>query len=462
MQTVYIALGSNVGDRAAHIDAALDAMAGYLTVGETSHLYETDPMLVTDQPRFLNAVCRAVTRLAPLDLLRAVKRTEDDLGRTKTVRYGPRNIDLDILFYDDAVVDTPELSIPHVRVPERDFVLAPMMDLEPELCHPRLGVKVRRLWRQLDKPVPPRVMPIGGRLWRWGGRARVMGILNLTPDSFSGDGLAGASEPTAAAVEQGKRFEIEGADLLDVGGFSTRPGHEAIAVAEEIRRVAPVIEALRNAVNLPISIDTFRPEVAAAALEAGAAMLNDVSGLRGGKAGGRNDAAAPPDGMASLAARSRVPLVLTDNRAPLQEEDGAKAARTARPVEDAQDIVSEVRQELGRAAQGARRAGVARWLRIVDPGMGFGKTVAQHRDLMARLGDLRQLDYPLLFGCSRKGFLGKLAGGATVEQRLAPTIAANLLAAARGAQIVRVHDVRENVQALRFMNAILGSEQAFA
>ena len=278
--TVFIALGSNIGDRAAYLHAALDAMSSYSTVLETSHLYETDPMLVTDQPLFLNAVCKVFTRLTPSELLQAVKQTEDSLGRTKSIRYGPRVIDLDILFFDDAVIDTPDLTVPHLRIPERDFVLAPLLDLDRDLRHPRLDLSVQELWLKLNMPNPPRVTPIGERMWHWQQGARVMGVLNITPDSFSGDGLANAPDPVAVALAQARQFVAAGADILDIGGYSTRPGHTDLPVNEEINRVAPVISALRDAVDVPLSIDTFRVEVAEAALDAGATWLNDVSGLR--------------------------------------------------------------------------------------------------------------------------------------------------------------------------------------
>ncbi len=449
--TVYIALGGNIGDRAAFIHAALDALNAYVSVEETSHLYETQPMHVTDQPLFLNAVCRGATSLTPPDLLRAFKRTEDELGRTKTVRYGPRNVDLDILFYNDAVVDTPSLTIPHIRIPERDFVLAPLLDLEPDLRHPRLDLTVRQLWDRLEMPMPPRVMPLGNDIWHWGQAARVMAILNMTPDSFSGDGLGDAPDPVAAACTLARQFAAAGADAIDVGGYSTRPGHADIPIEEEVGRVAPVISALRNELDLPLSIDTFRVEVAEAALDAGAVWLNDVSGL--------HDAGSPRQGtpqplpaMAALAARRRVPLVLMDNRAPLHVDNRERDAQNETP---STDIVSDVRQQLDRALDLARRAGVARWHRVIDPGIGFGKSLSQHVALIRRLDELTDLGYPLLFGASRKGFLGKLAAGAPVEERLAATIAANVLAVERGARIVRVHDVRENVQALRVVRAIL-------
>lgn len=470
--TAFIALGSNIGDRAAYLHAALDAMSSYSTVVETSHLYETDPMLVTDQPLFLNAVCKIFTLLTPSDLLGALKQTEDSLGRTKTIRYGPRVIDLDILFFDDAVLETPDLTIPHLLLHERDFVLAPLLDLDRDLRHPLLDVTVQELWQQLCKPVPPRVMPIGERLWRWKQGTRIMGVLNITPDSFSGDGLAKETDPVAAALAQARQFEAAGADVLDIGGYSTRPGHTDLPVEEEINRVVPVISALRDVVDVPLSVDTFRVEVAEAALDAGATWLNDVSGLRaanqektGSSEGGRDisrSSLLEPHSlnkMGSLAARRRVPLVLMHNRAPLRNvrPDGeAQDIPSSELCESSNDVVAEVSRGLCAALDLARREAVPRWHRIIDPGIGFGKTPAQHAALIARLDELQALGYPLLFGCSRKGFLGKMAGGVAVEDRLPATIAANTMAIERGAQIIRVHDVRENVQAVRVVNAILG------
>lgn len=471
--TAYIALGSNIGNRAGYLHAALDAMSSYLTVVDTSHLYETVPMLVTEQPLFLNAVCKVTTHLSPSELLRAVKRTEVALGRMKSIRYGPRVIDLDILFFDDAVIDTPELTIPHLALTERDFVLAPLLDLVRELRHPRLHMTVLELWKQLQMPVPPRVMPFGERLWHWSQGTKLMGILNITPDSFSGDGLAETPDPVAAALAQANQYLAAGADILDVGGYSTRPGHVDLPVKEEINRVVPVISALSDALDVPLSIDTFRVEVAEAALDAGAVWLNDVSGMRSGfQAGvasiGQQEGPqqpppirhAPTNAMASLSARRRVPLVLMDNRAPLHTGPPAADPQTdppRPPLEPPNDIVANVRKELSVALDLARAEGVPRWHRIIDPGIGFGKTPAEHASLISRLNEFQELGFPLLFGCSRKGFLGKMAGGAPVDDRLPATIAANVMAVERGAQIVRVHDVMENQQAMRVVDAILAS-----
>lgn len=298
-----------------------------------------------------------------------------------------------------------------------------------------------------------------------------MGILNITPDSFSGDGLAGARDTVAAALAQARQFVGAGADVLDIGGYSTRPGHAYLDVEEEIGRVVPVIGALRDALDVPLSVDTFRVEVAEKALDAGAAWLNDVSGLRlanqatetdfiAGEETSRSTLHGPPapNGMASLSARRRVPLVLMHNRAPLHAgpPSGDPQSEPATAFNDpSHDIVAVVRQGLSTALEAARLNGVPRWHRIIDPGIGFGKTPAEHAALISRLDELQELGYPLLFGCSRKGFLGKMAGGAPVVDRLPGTIAANTMAVERGAQIVRVHDVRENLQAMRVVDTIM-------
>ncbi|MBI3959586.1 MAG: dihydropteroate synthase [Chloroflexi bacterium] len=435
-----MALGSNVGDRAANLHAALESLAPFAQVDESSFLYETDPAYVTDQPPFLNAVCRARTALLPAELLAVLKDAEMALGRVKSFRFGPRSIDIDLLFYADAILETEALIVPHPRLHERAFVLAPLLDLDPALRHPVLGVSVTDLWQRLHTPLPPRVMPVGDRLWRWGERTFVMGIVNVTPDSFSGDGLLGAGDSAARAVAQARRMAEEGADVLDVGGYSTRPGHQHVPLEEELRRVIHVIRALRADVKLPISVDTFRAEVAAAALEAGARWINDVWGLR----------LAPQ--MGELARRYRTPLVLMHNRTIPDQADRLPHLQRGAVYTD---VAGEVRGELGEVMELARAAGVPRWLRIGDPGLGFGKSPAQHAELIDRLAEVKTLGYPLLCGASRKGFIGKWGGGLPVEERLPGCLAVAVLAAGRGADIVRVHDVAESVQALRVTDAII-------
>jgi dihydropteroate synthase len=256
-----------------------------------------------------------------------------------------------------------------------------------------------------------------------------MGIVNTTPDSFS-DG--GRFADPAAAVEQGLVLQAEGADIVDVGGESTRPGAPAVPADEEIRRVVPVVERLRaRAPSLPISVDTSKPEVARAALDAGADLVNDVHGL-----------AAP--GMAEVVAGRGVPAVIMHMR-------GTPADMASHAVY--QDVVGEVAAELAAAVARAERAGVLRERIVLDPGIGFAKTPEQSVALLAGLARLRSLGYPLLVGPSRKSFIGKLTGAA-VPERLPGTLAAVTACVLAGAELIRVHDVAPARQAAQVAAAI--------
>ena len=420
-------------------------LTSFATVEATSFLYETAAAYVTDQPDFLNAACRIRTRLSPHDLLQAIERVMADLGRQRTVRYGPRLIDIDILFYADLQVESDDLTIPHPRLAERDFVLGPLRDIAPDLVHPILNESVETLWRRLDGSDLAKVTPIGNRLWTWGAKTYIQGIINVTPDSFSGDGLGQAGDLLVErAVAQARRFADEGADCLDVGGHSTRPGHGLLPIAEEIDRVVPVIEALAGAVDLPISVDTFRAEVARAAVEAGAHAVNDVWGLRFDPT------------IADVAAEFAVPLMLMHSRLAVDYLDRF-AVPPAGAAYDHVDIIRDITHELTWSLQTAQTAGMPRWLLIADPGIGFGKDLAQNLVLIDRLGELRSLGYPLLFGPSRKGFIGKTLGGLPPEERLEGTLAACVLAIDRGVDILRVHDVKAVARAARMADAVVRS-----
>jgi dihydropteroate synthase len=273
---------------------------------------------------------------------------------------------------------------------------------------------------------------IGPTTFRWGERTFVMGILNVTPDSFSGDGLlAGGqahSEVAAeAAVAAARRMVEEGADLLDIGGESTRPGHDPVDTAEEIARVVPVIAAVRAALpDVPISIDTSKAPVAEAAIGAGADLLNDVWGT------------SPESPMASVAAAAGLPLVVTHNRA---------EPRYAH-------VLSDVIDDLSAAIERAVAAGVDPDRLIVDPGFGFGKTPEHNLEILRGLAGLRVLGRPVLLGTSRKSTLGRILG-LPVDERLEATLATTALGIAAGVDIVRVHDVRANVRAARTADAVV-------
>ena len=274
----------------------------------------------------------------------------------------------------------------------------------------------------------PAATRIGPAIFGWGDRTFVMGILNVTPDSFSGDGLLVAHDPVATAVDLAVRMVREGADLLDIGGESTRPGHVPISTTEETERVVPVIAAVRTALpHIPISVDTTKPQVAEAALAAGADLVNDVWGT--GPAGAD---------LASVAAAHRVPLVVMHNR--------------AEPRYD--DVVAEVVADLGAAVERAVALGIPEADLIVDPGIGFGKTADHNVAVLHHLAALRVLGRPILLGTSRKSTLGRILD-LPVEERLEATLATTALGVAAGVDLVRVHDVRPNVRAARTADAIV-------
>ena len=272
------------------------------------------------------------------------------------------------------------------------------------------------------QPRPPRETAWGRWRLEWGAHTYIMGIINMTDDSFSGDGLGVDAAP---AVAQARRFVDEGADLLDIGGESTRPGYVEVDVAEETRRLIPAIAAIAAAVAVPISVDTRKPEVARAALDAGAHLINTVEGILDGGA------------MFHLAAERGVPVVIMHNK---------RAA-------DYDDLLAEVVGTLAEGCRAASAAGVPVSRQIVDPGIGFGKTGTHNLLLLRHLGALRVLDRPILVGPSRKRFLGTILGTAA-DDRLEGTAAAVALAISGGADLVRVHDVRAMARVARVADAI--------
>ena len=290
-----------------------------------------------------------------------------------------------------------------------------------------------------------RALDLGPARLEWGARTYIMAIINVTPDSFSADGLAQPGADIAAeALAQARRAAAEGADILDIGGESTRPGAQPIGIAEELRRVLPALSAIARAVELPISIDTYHAEVAAAALDAGARLINDIWGLR------------TPDGgwnepLAELVAQRGVPIVLMHNRR-AQATVGSLGGHY-QAVEYA-DLLGEISAELRERVAFAEARGIPREHIIIDPGLGFGKTPAQNLELMRRLGELRALGLPLLVGASRKSFIG-LPLGLPPGERDEGTAATTALAIAAGADIVRVHNVQMNMRAARIADAIV-------
>lgn len=277
----------------------------------------------------------------------------------------------------------------------------------------------------MEVTVHPQPITIGGRGFVWGQRTYVMGIVNVTPDSFSGDGLA---YDVAAAVNQGVRMAREGADIIDVGGESTRPGFEPIPAEEEARRTVPVIERLVRETDIPISIDTYKADVARAALAAGARLVNDVHGFRPDRIGE----------VARVAAEFGAPAIAMHNQR----------------GRDFHDVIGDITVGLLESLRIAREQGLPQERVIVDPGFNFGWTEEQALEMLRRLGELRALGQPILIGTSRKSTIGVVLG-LPVEERLEGTAATVALSIANGADIVRVHDVKEMVRVARMADAVV-------
>jgi dihydropteroate synthase len=289
-------------------------------------------------------------------------------------------------------------------------------------------------------------LQIGNHTFRWGSRTYVMGILNVTPDSFSGDGiiaLSGSVGEVEAAVAQAKQFLESGADILDVGGESTRPGSQPVDAAQEIERVIPVIESLAN--EFPgalISIDTYKAKVAEAAFRAGAHILNDVWGLR-----------ADPE-LASVAAAFRSPVVLMHNRSNPASVEVRNRLGNAYIGSTYENLMEDVKRELLLSVELAVKAGIAETRLILDPGIGFGKTREHNLELINRLDEIGALGYPVLLGPSRKSFIG-FTLDLPADQRLEGTAATIAVGIARGADIIRVHDVKEMARVAKMTDAIV-------
>ena len=277
-----------------------------------------------------------------------------------------------------------------------------------------------------------------GRLWKIRERVfdlsrqgLIIGVLNVTPDSFSDGGKFFAAEE---AIEHGVKMAVDGADIIDVGGESTRPGAEAVAAEEELRRVIPVIQSLRAKINVPISIDTSKSQVARAAIDAGASIVNDVTGGQGDKE------------MLPLIAETRSALII-------MHMQGTPKTMQVQPRYE--DVVSEIAEFFRQQYARAIGSNIDPMAIAFDPGIGFGKTLQHNVELLAQLERLRAHDRPLVVGVSRKSFLGKLIGSRNMSDRVVPAVTLTAVLRARGADVFRVHDVKENVSALRLTDAIL-------
>ncbi|KAK0467000.1 Dihydropteroate synthase [Desarmillaria tabescens] len=540
LSTAVIAFGSNLGDRFFIIELALRLLEvpGYsvqnahavVDILNTSFLYESAPMYVTDQPAFINGACIIQTNLPPLELLGLLKKIEATVGRVPSIRNGPRAVDLDIILYSDLVVDTrPQdqrqsddnlegrLVIPHPRMCEREFVLRPLKDMIPDDIHPINRKSIATLLDEVlsSSPVPefpmqkvipfPRyplsseskvpladVLPVPSNLTYWtfpcshaspSSKSRLMAILNSTPDSFS-DGSV--HNTLSTALDYARRATQSGADILDIGGFSTRPGAVFVSVEDEIARVSPVISAIRKAEadeilrDVPISVDTFRWEVARSAIDSGANCINDVYSFTGplcypypsDDAMEQTIAQRYITKLKKLTREFAVPVVLMHSRG----EAGANKDYSGYSYAGSSKAVVEgIRVELGLKVDDIvkGKGGVRRWLVIIDPGIGFSKTVEGNLEILRDLSSVTDdvyigpgsrrrnplTGFPSLIGSSRKSFLGTILadgnGRTTLPgERGWATAATVACAVQQGACAVRVHDIAEMADVLRVANSL--------
>ncbi|KAH8102201.1 Dihydropteroate synthase [Cristinia sonorae] len=548
-----LAIGSNLGDRFSHVELALRVLEtpgfhfkglpvdSYITVVDTSFMYETEPMYVSDQPKFINCACMIETNLSPLQLLTVLKRVETIVGRVASFRNGPRAIDLDIATYDSRVIDTRptdarstslddlegHLVVPHPRMAEREFVLRPLHDIIPKYIHPVLKRSIEDLFTDLirsqpaDTPLmnkvlpfprypfcpqtPAEPLPVSSPLslipavpptdtyWKFPVvsttaklsnppkyKTHIMGTLNVTPDSFS-DGSVNNSIP--AALSYCKAAVEAGADILDIGGYSTRPGAAYVSPEEELTRVVPVIQAIRSQYDQDVrgvllSVDTFRWEVAMEAVHAGANCINDVHGFRGPTYPAD---ASSDEGFAKMRQVARdlaVPVVLMHSRG---EASANKDYSAYEYAVDGASTAEGVRVELGERVESVvkGKGGLRRWHVVIDPGVGFSKTVEGNLEVLRHCGSFTDVNtlvgnpprpnplagYPILIGASRKSFLGVLlerhdeegtynGRETTADQRDPATGAAVAWAVQRKAEIVRVHNVLDMGDIVRITSAI--------
>jgi len=286
-------------------------------------------------------------------------------------------------------------------------------------------------------------LQVGNFTFNWGTRTYVMGILNITPDSFSGDGIIARGDAVELAVNQAREFLACGADILDVGGESTRPGSAPVNANEELERVIPVIDALRK--NFPetlISIDTYKSQVAEEAIKSGAHFVNDVWGLRA------------DENLAHVAAKYHAPVILMHNRSNPASVEVREKLGGAYTGAEYQNLIEDVKRELMASVELARKANIAESHILLDPGIGFGKMREHNLELVNRLNEIRELGYPILLGTSRKSFIG-FTLDLPADQRIEGTAATVAVGITRGADIIRVHDVKEMARVAKMTDAII-------
>ena len=485
---VFLSVGSNQGDSFGNISTGLQLLCDpsffnscYRPTNfvRSSFLYLTKPMYVADQASFWNGAVELDTDHDPTSLLHRLKLVEKHLGRDfAQIRNGPRPLDLDILLcyqttestLTPVILETPNLVIPHSRLQEREFVLAPLIDIMGrESEHPLVmkvpssssekanfatfgdlldGIIVKNANDDTNEPVTTRLIPLPRKRVLLFNETIIMGILNVTPDSFSDGGKW--TDSVDRAVARALEMVDEGATIVDIGGESTRPGATEICIGEQISRTVPVIKAIRKrSKEIVLSIDTRHAAVAKAAIEAGADIVNDVSG-------GTHD-----PNMFSTVASLQVPIVIMHMRG------DPKTMQSLTNYDEEGGVVDGVINALLERSQAAEKAGIPRWMQIFDPGIGFAKDLQGNLTLLKNYAGLRSKlgDFPLLLGTSRKGFIGKLCGKTVAEERDFGTVGSCVTALCfginqskncLGCNILRVHNVKGAKEATLVMDAIVG------
>lgn len=417
--SIYLALGSNLGDRKANLRLALSLLnSGGVTVQQVSPVIETPALLPQGAPwewncPFLNLVVQCDTSHTPEALLSLIKQIEQQLERNNESRWSPRPIDIDILLWGERIIETETLSVPHIDMHRRHFVLTPLIALNPTLKIPGRGDKTILQWSQsLPHHIP---------LW--------MGILNITPDSFS-DG--GTHDDFSAATGSIQQMVDWGASIIDIGGESTRPGADTITPELEWQRVQPVIQFIhktyRNDPLRPlVSLDTRNASVAASALETGVDFINDVGGL------------SDPD-MLALAGDSRCQWIAMHSL--------SVPADPAIVIDAEADPVAEVCDWIEKSMETWDKAGVDLSRVIIDPGIGFGKDPLQSLKLLQSTSALRQYGLRLLVGHSRKSFMKQFASTDRAERDMV-TVGSAMQLCQQGVDIIRVHNIPDHIAAYR-------------
>ena len=500
--TVYIAFGSNQEDRLSNIKSALEHLSSKgVKIVNTSTLYESKPMYHLDQPSFVNGVVKVFTTLSPQNLLATLKDIEyKELQRVNHVAYGPRTIDLDILLYDNLILNEPDLNIPHIRLIERSFVLVPLCELiNPSEIHPvtteAYHDHLKQLFESAKKmngdnvidstiqesidltsiiPLPRATQKYlkFDMLWNTH-RTFVMGILNTTPDSFS-DG--GKNTSVEKALETGLNMVREGVDIIDVGGCSTRPGSVQPSEEEELSRVLPIVEAIRNSPDaalkdVVISIDTYRAKVAEESIKLGADIINDISG-------GTFD-----DKMYDVIAETGVPYIINHTRGTIQtmtkmtDYDSVESSEQVEFLDLGKfehlkltksdlNVAKSVARELSTLVASCTAKGIKRWQLIIDPGLGFAKNGKQNLSIIRSIPLIKNYScqykqehvslqrLPILLGASRKRFIGDITREPLAHKRVVGSCAALMACIGSECDIIRVHDCKESKQTCLMGDAI--------